>query len=92
MRRREFIAGVGGAAAWPFARGRSSGADAAVGVLMAFDENDPQQEAGSPTSRRGLRSWVGQTAVPCGLTFVGPPAALTGCGPSRKSWSNCGPT
>src|SRR5215470_12050947 len=42
MRRREFIAGLGGAAAWPFALQAQQGDGLQrIGVLMPFDENDP---------------------------------------------------
>jgi hypothetical protein len=42
MRRWEFIAGIGSAAAWPVvARGQQSDRVPRIGVLMAFDENDP---------------------------------------------------
>jgi putative ABC transport system substrate-binding protein len=56
MRRREFIAGLGGAAAWPLvARAQQSDRMRRIGVLMGFPESDSQAQAYIAAFRDGLQ-------------------------------------
>ena len=55
MQRREFIALLGGAAAWPLAaRAQQAERMRRIGVLMAFDENDPEAKACLSAFTQGL--------------------------------------
>jgi putative tryptophan/tyrosine transport system substrate-binding protein len=61
MRRREFIAGLGSAAAWPVvARAQQPDRMRRVGVLIEFDENEPESKAYLSGFTQGLAElgWV----------------------------------
>jgi putative tryptophan/tyrosine transport system substrate-binding protein len=57
MRRREFIAGLGGAAVCPMAvQAQQGGRVRRVGLLGAFAANDPEMQARIAALRQGLES------------------------------------
>jgi putative tryptophan/tyrosine transport system substrate-binding protein len=55
MKRREFIAGLAGAAAWPVvAQAQQGGPVRRIGVLMPYEENDPEAKAQLSAFTQGL--------------------------------------
>jgi hypothetical protein len=55
-----------------------------IGVLMPFDENDPEVSLASLGSLKRLRTWVGPTAATFGLTFVGRVVTAIGCARAQE--------
>ena len=74
MRRREFIAGIGGAAAWPLAARAQQGERARrIGLLMPFVENDPDAKLLPPTFTQALADlgWADGRNVRMDLRWAG---------------------
>jgi putative tryptophan/tyrosine transport system substrate-binding protein len=61
IKRREFIAGLGGAAAWPLvARAQQPAGMPRIGVLTAFAESDTEAQANITAFRQSLEKvgWI----------------------------------
>ena len=74
IRRREFIAGLGGAAAWPLAaRAQQGDRVRRIGALMPFDENDPVWKTGLPAFAQALANlgWTDGRNVRMDLQWPG---------------------
>jgi hypothetical protein len=85
INRRETITLLGGAAAWPLAaRAQQGERMRRIGVLMPFDENDPE-------GKRRLSAFT-QALADLGWTFVGAAVTSIGYERSRRSWSACNRT
>src|SRR6516162_7887028 len=75
LRRREFIAGLGGAAAWPLAaRAQQGNRVRRIGVLMPWDENDPLQKPFVSAFTQALADlgWTDGRNVRMDLRWAGP--------------------
>jgi putative ABC transport system substrate-binding protein len=76
IRRREFIAGLGGAAAWPLAaRARQPGMRR-VGVLVGLAEEDPETQGRLAAFRQGMqqRGWSEGRNLQIDYRWAGPEA------------------
>jgi putative ABC transport system substrate-binding protein len=74
LRRREFIAGLGGAAAWPLtARAQQGGRVRRIGVLVPLNENDPVAKTRVSAFTQALASlgWTDGRNVRTDLRWAG---------------------
>jgi hypothetical protein len=67
MRRRQFIAGLGSAVAWPLAvRAQQAERVRRIGVLQILAADDPDGMAETAAFLQGLAQLAGPTAATCG--------------------------
>ena len=91
IRRRDFIAGLGGAVAWPLAASAQQGDRVRrIGVLMGGEENDPVRKTYVSAFTQGLADlgWTDGRNVRIDVRWGGGDRYER----SRRSWSPCNPT
>ena len=88
MKRREFIAALGGAAAWPLgARAQQSGRVRRIGVLMAIPADDPEAKSRGAAFVQGLQQlgWTDGQNVRIDYRWAG--VNMDDCVETRRNWS-----
>ena len=92
MKRREFIAALGSAAAWPLAA-RAQQVARRIGVLLAGDENDPIAKPRISAFTQALADlgWTDGRNVRMDPRYGGGDINRIRAR-SRRSWSACNPT
>ena len=85
MRRRTFIAGLGSAAAWPVvARAQQGDRVRRIGVLMPYDETDPDGKTFVAAFTKALADLgAGRRCVACLALQSGAWVPWPACGPPR---------
>ena len=92
IRRREFIALLGGTAAWPLAaRAQQGDRVRRIGWLMLGDENDPVYKTWVPAFTQALAGlgWTDGRNVRMDLRWYG--GDINRIRALRRSWSACNP-
>jgi hypothetical protein len=91
MRRREFIAGLGSAAAWPVvARAQQGDRVRRIGVLLSSTADDPVFQTWVGAFLRGWRNRAGSSATTCRSTRAGRDSKpMTFVGTRRNWWRSC---
>jgi putative tryptophan/tyrosine transport system substrate-binding protein len=93
MKRREFIAGVGSAAAWPLvARAQQGDRIRRIGALLSYDENDPVMRPLLAAFTQALADLGWTDGRNVRMDFRWGVVTSIGYEHSRRSWSACNPT